>query len=102
MSAARPHPNRGRPRPRPMSPKEIARAFVYYQTHTQRETAAMFGVTQTTVGAAFRRVFGADAVRDAEATWRVKSQIGRNTTDPAPGRRRPEGPTRIERMRAIP
>jgi hypothetical protein len=55
-----------------MTLPEIARAFVYYQTHTQRETAAMFGVTQTTVGAAFRRVFGAQAVRDAEGTWRIK------------------------------
>jgi hypothetical protein len=55
-----------------MSLPEIARAFVYYQTHTQRETAAMFGVTQATIGAAFRRVFGPDAVRNAEATWRMK------------------------------
>jgi hypothetical protein len=55
-----------------MTLPEIARAFVYYQTHTQRETAAVFGVAQTTLGDAFRRVFGADAVRDAEATWRVK------------------------------
>jgi hypothetical protein len=70
--AARRHPNHGRPRPRPMTLKEVARAFVYYQTHTQRETAAMFGVAQSTVGAAFRRVFGDEAVRDAEATWRIK------------------------------
>jgi transposase len=55
-----------------MTLREIARAFVYYQTHTQRETAAMFGVSQATVGTAFRRVFGPEAVRDAEATWRVK------------------------------
>ncbi len=52
--------------------REIARAFVYYQTHTQRETARVFGVAQTTLGAAFRRVFGAEAVRDAEESWRMK------------------------------
>jgi hypothetical protein len=69
---ARRHPNHGRPRPRPMTLNEIARAFVYYQTHTQRETAAVFGVAQSTLGDAFRRVFGPDAVRDAEATWRIK------------------------------
>jgi hypothetical protein len=55
-----------------MTRNEIVRAFAYYQTHTQRETAAVFGVAQTTLGDAFRRVFGAGAVRDAEATWRMK------------------------------
>ena len=55
-----------------MTLNEIERAFVYYQTHTQRETAALFGVAQSTLGHAFRRVFGAGAVRDAEATWRMK------------------------------
>ncbi len=66
------HPNRGRPRPRPLTPQEVARAFGYYQTHTQRETAAFFGISQSTVGCVFRRVFGANAVRDAEATWQMK------------------------------
>ena len=55
-----------------MTLNEIARAFVHYQTHTQQETAAVFGVAQSTLGDAFRRVFGAAAVRDAEATWRIK------------------------------
>ena len=55
-----------------MSATEIGRAFVYYQSHTQRETAAFFGVSQSTICSAFRRVFGVGAVRDAEATWKMK------------------------------
>ena len=55
-----------------MSAREIGQAFIYYQSHTQRETAAVFGVSQSTICSAFRRVFGVGAVRDAEATWKMK------------------------------
>ena len=55
-----------------MSREQIGQAFLYYQSHTQVETAAAFGVSQSTICSAFHRVFGVDAVRDAEATWRMK------------------------------